>query len=482
MDKKRIIKTFTGMTIYPYKRKQCNLLEKLTSISRYPKKGRIPYNGFFVKPKMFACRLFTLDFLYSLFPDYEIISATPYKEDIIYPFAFHDNIEFSDVQKSFCGQMMKLHNNRIFCNLQTGYGKTFIMIYMISQIQRKTIVLCYKTDVLKQWVNSLNNHTTFDKNRSMIITSSQTLYNIENGDLDVSNIDIFLCTPTLIGSFADKYGWPKISSLFEKMHIGVKIYDEAHRNIKILTLLDAFTNVKRNFYLSADYSQSNPEKTKLFFQTFFDAQVVSVNSDVEKSMRYINALVVYFNSNPSELDQMSICNPNFGFNNFEYMKYEFSKEKLLQTLVVVLNTIVKSNYDGKRILIVTSMIEHVLAVHDYIKNLYPTYKPSPLYSELSDYEKEFALGQSDMIIATAGSFGPGIDVKGIKYVIALDQFDIITDNQLSGRARPDTNGINNEAFYIMLSDTGFDYCNKKIGRRIGYLAKHKLNKITYVKT
>ena len=88
-----------------------------------------------------------------------------------------------------------------------------------------------------------------------------------------------------------------------------------------------------------------------------------------------------------------------------------------------------------------------------------------------------AAGPISLIIATIGSFGPGVDVKGIRYVISLDQFDYITDNQLSGRARPDHG---KPAFYIMLNDSGFDYCNGKIRRRLGYLSKNKLSKISQV--
>lgn len=465
------------MTIFPYKRKQNKILEATTSASRYPQKGRTPYNGYYVKPKTFATHPFTIDFLQQGFPDYEIIGATPYTEDPIYPFSFNSDISFTPIQSSFCEQMMKLSDNRIFCNLQTGYGKTFIMLYMISQIRKKSIVICYSTTVLNQWIKSLKNHTNFKMDRVMLITGSPKLHKISTGEIDISGIDIFLCTPTLIGSYADKYGWDAVAELFEKMHLGVKVYDEAHRNIKMLTIIDAFTNVKRNFYLSADYSQSNPEKRKLFFQTFFDVPIIRVDKKIEKSMRYIDAMVVNFNSKPRELDESQVNRPNYGFSNFEYMKYEFGKPDIVNALKAVLNSIINKNDEGKKILIATSMIEHVEYLYNSLKDEYAFYKPAKLYSELDPSEKQFALGQSNMIIATIGSFGPGIDVHGIRYVIAMDQFDNITDNQLAGRARPD-NG--KRAFYIMMNDAGFSYCIRKIERRLGYLSKTKLNGIFYV--
>lgn len=477
----RIITTYTGLTIYPYRKKQCPLLEKWTSASRYPKQGRIPFNGFYIKPKTFATHPFDIDILKKNFPNYEIIPAVSYQEDSIIPFKFHDNISFTDIQLSFSEQMMRLHNNRVFCNLQTGYGKTFIGIYMISQILKRTIIICYSTKVLQQWISSLEKHTTFDIRRSLLLQSSQMLDKIRSGKKDVSQIDIFLCTPSLIGSYAKKYGWTAISDLFESLHIGVKLYDEAHRFVKVFTLIDAFTNVKRNYYLSADYSQANQERRKLFFQSFRDVPIVSIdknNEELEKRMRYIDAVVINFNSHPNELDEMQIQNPQFGFSNHSYMKYEFEKEELLNAIYKVLDTIIAENKDGKKILIATTMIKHVELLYENLKDRYPSYHPARLYSELSQEEKAYAFEKSDMIIATIGSFGPGIDIHGIRYVLGLDQFDMITDNQLSGRARPNQDG---RAFYFMFNDEGFAYCNTKIQRRLSYLTKSKLNKIFYIK-
>ena len=476
-DKKRIIRTFTGLTIYPYKKGMNKVLESITSISRYPRKGREPYTGYYIKPKTFACRPMSLEILQNGFPNYEIVSATKYQEDWIRPFEFNSDIEFTPIQLSFIEQMMKLSNNRIFCNLQTGFGKTFIMLYMIAQIRKKAIVFCYSTTVLKQWISSLKQHTNFQMNRLMLIQTSSMLHKIATGEIDISEIDIFLCTPILIGSYASQYGWNHVSELFEYMHIGTKVFDEAHRNIKMMTLIDAFTNVKRNYYLSADYSQSNPEKSKQYFQYFFDAPIIQVSKNIEKEMRYITALVINFNSHPSELEKMQVLRPHYGFSNYEYMKYQFDRSYLLNALNQVLLSIVQNNESGKKILIATSMIDHVIKIYNKLKDIYPTYKPAPFYSELSDNEKEFAKKESSLIIATIGSFGPGVDVKGIQYVIALDSFDYITDNQLSGRARPDHG---KPAFYIMMNDTGFEYCNLKIRRRLGYLSKNKLNKISYI--
>ncbi len=476
-EKKRIVRGFTGILIHPYARKQNTLLEALTSVPRYPQKGRVPYNGYYVKPKTFATRLFSPDFIQELFPDYEVLPATRYTEDIIYPFEFNKDIHFTEIETSFVNQMINLTDNRVFCNLQTGFGKTFIMIRMITIIQRKAIILCYSTTVLNQWAASLKNHTTCDMKRVMLIKGSSTLYDILMGKRDISSIDIFLCTPALIGSFADKYGWTSVSELFEKMHLGIKIYDEAHRNIKILTILDAYTNVKRNFYLSADYSQANQEKRKLFFQTFYDTPIIGVSKEIEASLRYINVMVVNFNSHPDELEQLQVIRKNFGFSNIEYMKYEFEKSALLDTLKATLEVIIRQNADGRKILIATSMIEHVEKIYKNILKDFKAYKPAMFYSELPDEDKQYAKSEANIIIATIGSFGPGVDVKGIGYVIAMDQFDTITDNQLSGRARPD-NG--KDAFYFMLNDAGFDYCNRKISRRVNYITKQKAKKVTNV--
>ena len=74
------------------------------------------------------------------------------------------------------------------------------------------------------------------------------------------------------------------------------------------------------------------------------------------------------------------------------------------------------------------------------------------------------------LVATYSSFSVGVDVKGIQFVISLDQIDPITDNQAAGRARPIEG---RKAFYFLCSDYGFERCIKSRKKRISYLKTTK---------
>lgn len=483
--------TTSGIRIHPYKKGNAKSLEYTTSIWNPSWHKRNEFTGFFnTQDHTFVTHLHDSKYLLSQLPDYEIKVMKPNSYRAIDSFELKENLldqndPRTNIRFDIINQIMKKKANRYFINLQTGYGKTAISLYYISMLRRKALILCYATKVLNQYVSTVKNSTTMDETRLKIISSSEYLKKIYDGEekVDPDAYDIYLCTPTLIRSYGERYGWDTLNDIMIKLGIGIKIIDEAHRNIKSVIYIDSYTNIDQTIYMSADYYQAGEEKRNLYFKIFYNVPIIKPDKEYMDTLKYICGVVVEYNTHPSLLERESIKN-RYGFSNFEYMKYQFSKPEMLSNLESVLNQIEKINGKGEqtyRILILLSLIDQVDMVTDLLKERFGNqYLIGRYHSKMEDEEKEETLDNAEIIVSTVQSFGVGIDAKNIRYVIALDQLNELEDNQAAGRARPLGDKI--DSFYFMFVDNGFPYCTRKIQRRLNYLRYHKIKmvyKITY---
>ena len=93
-------------------------------------------------------------------------------------------------------------------------------------------------------------------------------------------------------------------------------------------------------------------------------------------------------------------------------------------------------------------------------------------------ERENTLDFANVIISTYKSFGTGMDIEDIKYVVSLNQCNKITANQAAGRSRALPDG--SDSIYFMVTDNGFKYCKQKTKMVLGYLSEQKLKEPPFV--
>ena len=201
---------------------------------------------------------------------------------------------------------------------------------------------------------------------------------------------------------------------------------------------------------------------------FWDTPVINPAEEVEE-LKYVVVMKVQYNSHPSHRDEMGIYT-HMGFSNFNYMKYQFGKPQIFLAIDSTIGGIIRNRGTDYKILILTSMKEHVDTLWKYLQEKYPDLYVGRYHGDVSESEKVETLEKAHIIVSTYSSFSVGRDVKGIQYVISLDQIDRITDNQSAGRAREIPG---KKAFYFMLTDTGFKRCIESAKKRMAYLKKCK---------
>ena len=479
--------TNTGMTIVPYKKGQSKQIENDTAIWNKAYYKLDPVIGFTVHHSTetdttsFVTVKNSENYIRSLFPNYIITHQScnnAYK--LSESFSLNSDISPTDIQSDIINSVLReKYKNEWFVNLPTGTGKTLLSIYLISILNTKALIMCYSTEILMQWIKTIKNKTDFNPSKILLLDSSKLLHNIYTGKFDASEYDIFLATPKLIVSYCDKYGFSTLNDIFNNIGIGIKIFDEAHRNIGNMVKINGYSNVGKTLYLSADFAQANHNKEKLYYKMMRGVPVFKPDKETLNSMKYTQCIIVEYDTEPDMTDISNVYT-NHGFSLTNYMRYQFNNGMIVNALKYVLKNIFSTNDKGHKILILMNLIENVDDLYLLLKDIYGNDECiCRFHSGIDENEKELGRTQANIIISTYGSFGTGIDINNIKYVISLDQCNKVADNQAAGRARPLSDG--SDASYIILIDRGFKYAVNKLKVRVDYLYENKIKKVTRIK-
>lgn len=474
----KIIKTKNCMCIVPYQKGVAPSIEAYTSTwdSVYHRRNEV--SGFRVKYDDTSECFLTYDqkdaFLQNQLPSYEIEKVRPIDSFPTSKFMMVDGFELKPLQTHFASAILATRDkcSEWYVHLQTGEGKTLLTTYLSTIFLKKMLIMCNITDVLGQWINAFWNHTTIDRSRILLIKGQKTFEKIITGTIDVDDYDIFLCTPQLISSIGNTLGYSYIREFAEVIGIGVVVFDEAHRNMGNTIRFNAICHIDKILYLSAEYGQADYKREEQFFRVFSHAMILKPPEE-DKSYKHTDILVVYYNTDPTEIEKLSINN-RYGYSAMYYMDYQFKRKMIFKVVKYVIDQILQGNPNAfleYKALILFTNTEHVDIMADYLQNIYPSLIVGRYHGKVSDEEKAATEKLANIIVATYLSFGTGKDVSKIKYVFGMNQSNKIEDNQAAGRARALPDGSKTK--YIIPVDTGFPYCRKKLKTRLAYLMETK---------
>jgi superfamily II DNA or RNA helicase len=487
MDDKIIETTKNGTIIIPYVKDTCKTLVRETSIWDKVYHKAIEITGFILPykdTKAFVTHNQSRKYLKSSFYDYQINELPTNKARYMEEFKFNSDIVLTEVQREILTEITDNPNrDEIFIHLQTGYGKTILAIYVSAIIGYKTLITCFSSNILRQWVNTLVEKTNCHADRICLLNSTKTLMDIYTDNYYYEDKDIFLCTPGLLTGFGSRYGYEKLYPLINRMGIGTLIVDEAHRNIANIVKINAFTNIDKTLYLSADNTVGDSEKERMYKNIFNNTLFIKPSDGYNVSMRYTKAIVYEYNSHPSQKEKDSIFT-DYGYSSRLFVEYQFGKEYLLHNLDLILESIYKSNVEGYRILILLNFIDHVNMVYQKLKDdVGSLYVIGRFHSQMEQDEKDSTLEHADIIVSTYQSFGTGMDVVSppIKYVISTNNENKVSHSQAAGRARPLPD--KSDVYYFIMIDVGFaNYTKKKLGKVLNYLQENKLKEVIKIKS
>ena len=231
-------------------------------------------------------------------------------------------------------------------------------------------------------------------------------------------------------------------------------------------LIDFFSNVPRNYYLTATFGRSDVTEQRIFNQAFGNA--VRYGEELN-SRKHINYQFVFFNSNPSQIQQRSI-KTNYGVSSYRYADYAFKTDEFKTLESVMYQVLDTCLLREGRTLIVVPKIENTEYLSEKLKERYPSKKVGSVNSKKSDDDNLDIKENYDIIISTVKSLGTGSDIKKLRnLIIAEPHSSKIISKQLIGRLREYSS--TEDTYAYELTDAGFSSIMRMIGRRLPEIKK-----------
>lgn len=342
--------------------------------------------------------------------------------------------------------------SRLLLELDTGVGKTYCTIATICYMKTKSAIILNSTELINQWTEKILEYTNLSENEIFVVSGVKSIEKILAGKTNKHKI--YLVSHKTIGSYARANGWDSISEVFKKMGIGIKVFDEAHKELMNTIHIDMYTNTRRTVYLTATAERSSFNENKLYSNIYGPVPALSFKRSKEEA--YVTSVILKYDSKPNLFDKSKMVS-RMGLNGNIYAKYEAlggGREYFYRCLYTILNTI--KNKEPGKIAILALRKDVVWDIKHFIENNYPEYKDDIgiMTSDITKKEDKLEQKKKTLILTTSKSFGTGIDLPGLRYLIMAEPYSSkVTLRQVVGRLR----NIGGELYYFELVDVGISH-------------------------
>ena len=473
----KTIKIFhTHIEVSPYEKGENEKVERMSSVwddathSYYPM-GYFIYENTLILPRGFNLKVLEDEFETEAFA---IRSCDEYSVIREYHMTAPPKNKLQLEAINFLTNEGKYVNNGMYSQyaliLDTGEGKTYTAIHSILKLRMKAVIITHQDKIRNQWVGTFLNMTDVPEEELIKITGSETMNSVLEGEIEGT---YYFVNHQTLNSFAKKYGYDKLHEFFIKLRVGVKIIDEAHLSFHNLLMIDAFSDTKKTFYLTATFDRTDKQESRLFKRCFaqackFDIHRVDKSITAHKRKHIIYVPVIY-RSSPSQM-QIADTMTMHGFSVINFSKYAFGEDRnqtILKAFFQIFDMCI-NNLDG-RILVTTPLIEQTILlskkIDEHLKALGKKMMVGTINSKNEKSDNEKYKQCADVICTTIKSSGTGTDIRGLRCVINLEPFSSkITGNQLAGRLReyaPDK-----DTYFFDLIDTAFPRCYDQYKKKI----------------
>lgn len=332
-------------------------------------------------------------------------------------------------------------------NLDTGAGKTYVAIAAVAITAIKPIIIASNVDWINQWMQRAQEYSNLTPKDMYFFQGSASITKILKGVIDPSQYTLFLATHGTIKSYGDTFGWEKISELFQKIKVGIKIFDEAHLNFDNMCKIDFHTNTFKTFYLTATPARSDKDENLLYQLYFKNVFMIDLfNQETDPRTNYVG---IHYKSKPTPMEVNS-CYTYHGFNSKAYANYIVKKPNYYKMLRIIMDFIDKHRC---KTLIYIATNNAIYETREWLIREYPEYANEiGVYSSLVDKKDKPAQLNKGIILTTTNSAGACSDIPDLKLIVMLAEpfKSAVLAKQTLGRAR-DRNTL-----YMEIVDDSFN--------------------------
>lgn len=393
--------------------------------------------------------------------------------------------DFQKVALTFMANQGEFRKNLAYTQqlitAQTGAGKTYCGTSSTAFLSARTLVVVPISILLKQWKESYLNFTSLEEDDILIVQGSKKCEKILEGKY--KDVKVFLVMVDTLLAFHKTHGDMETIELLRSMNCYTKIVDEVHRDMKSLSVIEALSNFRMNYYLSASPGRSDRKEDWIFSNLFMNMPKFGGDFRTD-SEKHINVLIKKYRFTPMPNQIKQMYRPNVGLNSNSYEKVllnaePYQKQDFIDSVETIFAWTKKMLKKKNKILFMCNTVDGTGIIKDIAEKIYPG-ECSRYYSTgLSKKEKEKAL-QSKVIIATQSSVGTGTDIPGIQFVLNMTTYSSkINSTQLPGRARALKDGT--PVMYIEFVNVAYKATYRQFEKRKPYLKNNaKDNRIMMV--
>jgi len=344
------------------------------------------------------------------------------------------------------------HRSHRLIALATGFGKTVIAIKGAVELKVPTVVI--SENLSKQWLERIHTFTdckdsdichvtTWDVADKILRSSdkpSATFYIIGlDGAIAMLNRD-----STMLQRF------------YEKIGVGLEIFDEMHRSfLKTIRILCS-SNVERVLYLSATPMRTHRGQD-ILFRKIFRNSVPTFGEETHTYNKY-NIVFLTHKTKPGQNELFRI-ETRRGFNAVEYFNYLFRYPKRIEQVYIIIEFYLKKiykffNYDrDKKVIIFIQSLKGIKTIKKLLENYFILEDGSKLsvgdYSGNTKKNERHEELQHNVILSTMAN-SAGLDLSGLVLIINfIPMSSEVLLRQMVGRLRAQ------EGYFIDITDSGF---------------------------
>lgn len=381
-----------------------------------------------------------------------------------------DELQRKSIQ--FLMKMKKdLETHQRFLSLETGSGKTYVTINIISQLKKKAMIIVDTVTLADQWKNEFLKHTNLSDNDIIILSGQESI------DAEVANPTgkIYIAIHRTLGNLISN-DINSINILMNKLGIGIRVFDESHVEFGNICRINSLSNVEYTLYLTATPSRSNFNDNSLYAKVF--GKVPYFNGKELSGDKYHTVVMYSFNSNPG-LDDKIAVRTQYGFNQAKWSQY-IENDGYQSLLEAITEIITKFQLDKRKMKIAMMFptIELIKKVKKDIEYLFPDVFTIGTFIGEVPKNKRFEELDKSLILTNDKMFDKAIDVQDLEILINFVPISSQPKTeQIIGRLR---NRQNYQSILIDVCDNGFDECsrNAKLRKRFYKKKAKKIIEIT----
>lgn len=312
--------------------------------------------------------------------------------------------------------------------LATGTGKTIISIFSIVNHGCAAMVIC--SGLIDQWVNVFHQVTGTDD--IYVIKTFKSIADLVASDYKPAIMVCSLETLRLYSRAVPEYRELPYSydKFLEHYGIGIKIVDEVHENYHAVAVMDLFSRVSCNIYMSATFRRANAGENRIFNHLYpYDIRYNDGDTN-----RYTKTTFYSYNSGVPEKKTVN----QFGYNHARFEAYLLKRVTKFTAFMDVICMALNVHFfavrrPGEKALIYFSTIAMCTSATEYLKAKYPGAHINTYISD--DTEENYADGV-DIIVSIPAKSATGRDIKHLRTVInTVSTQSSVLIEQMFGRLR-----------------------------------------------